>query len=181
MGVPGDVGQTAMRVPAAVPSKMIETVLPSATAALVLDAHVGIEWNKFTRCYVLGRSLPSIAESRGPLPVLSMWVRPDTCPMTFTVEGSDAPVGPARVALSGDLDAGTVDQARSALLEPSATVVIADLADLTFCDSSGLAVLLRVRMILEEEGRSLVLANPPRHFLTLAQIAGVGNPFSIAE
>lgn len=68
----------------------------------------------------------------------SIWVRPDTCPMTFTV-------------------------------------------DLRFCDSSGLAALLRVRMILEEQGRSLVLANPPRHFLTLAQIAGVGNPFSIAD
>jgi anti-sigma B factor antagonist len=83
------------------------------------------------------------------------------------------------VGVAGDLDAATVDDARTALLKPSATVVVADLDGMTFCDSAGLAALLHVRLILEEQGRSLALAHPPRQFSDLIELAGVKHTFEV--
>jgi anti-sigma B factor antagonist len=83
------------------------------------------------------------------------------------------------VGVAGDLDAGTVDEARTALLKASAAVVVADLDGLSFCDSAGLAALLHVRLILEEQGRSLALAHPPQQFSDLIELAGVKHTFEV--
>jgi len=101
--------------------------------------------------------------------------------MDRTGEGSGARLDVEYVDVAGDLDAGTAELARSALLMSSAATVVADLRDLSFCDSAGLAVLLHVRLILEEEGRSLALAKPPRQFEELIQLAGVKHSFAIVE
>jgi anti-sigma B factor antagonist len=139
---------------------------PMATAALLRDARLDIDWDPFTHRYMLGRSVPARVERASE---------------SGAVEESGWRSGQARVEVSGELDAGSVARIRKALLDQTATVVVADLRELTFCDSSGLAALLHVRLILEEQRRSLVLANPPQPFLTLARIAGVKHPFLVAE
>jgi anti-anti-sigma factor len=87
----------------------------------------------------------------------------------------------AVITVAGDLDAGTVDEIRSELLAASTSTVVADLAGLVFCDSAGLAALLHVRLILEEQGRALAIRNPPAQFSALIHLAGVKHTFEVID
>ncbi|MER7580673.1 STAS domain-containing protein [Kitasatospora sp. NPDC097691] len=72
--------------------------------------------------------------------------------------------GPVRiVTLAGELDHDTADGLRAALARPSVPGVeriVVDLADLRFCDSTGLNILLRARLDAEAAGHLLELAGP---------------------
>jgi stage II sporulation protein AA (anti-sigma F factor antagonist) len=86
------------------------------------------------------------------------------------------------VRLSGELDAGTVDQlerALSAVLEPRPVVVL-DLHELTFVDSLGLNVLFRTREWADAKGVTLRAVRAPVHvqrLLALSALDGSLGPF----
>jgi anti-sigma B factor antagonist len=81
----------------------------------------------------------------------------------FTVEVAREP-DCVRIALRGELDLATVDQAHEALsrteVRPSNTVVL-DLSRVTFIDSSGLRFVLLADRRAQEEGWHLQLVPAP--------------------
>jgi anti-anti-sigma factor len=85
------------------------------------------------------------------------------------------------VQLTGDYDIATAADLRHALTDDtSAPVVIADFHDVTFVDSSALRALLEVRQHLEDEARSLELANLPDQLSTLLRITDTQRLFHLA-
>lgn len=84
--------------------------------------------------------------------------------------------------LIGDLDLDTLGPARSLLEEALATgpaVLVVDLAGVTFCDSSGLNLLLQIRLAAQEAGVPTRLASVPDQVARLLDITGAGTVFSI--
>ena len=68
-------------------------------------------------------------------------------------------------ALSGDLDLSTLEQLERALdesLDGQPELVVLDLRQLTFLDSSGLRAMLALHSSLREQGGRLVLVRGPR-------------------
>ncbi|WP_051709114.1 STAS domain-containing protein [Streptomyces sp. NRRL S-350] len=84
--------------------------------------------------------------------------------------------GPVRVVtVSGELDHDTADGLRTALarpLEGGVRRLVVDLADLRFCDSTGLNILLRAHLDTEAAGLRLDLAGPSATLLRLLAITG---------
>ncbi|MFF6993170.1 anti-sigma factor antagonist [Streptomyces sp. NPDC010273] len=76
--------------------------------------------------------------------------------------------------VSGDLDAGTAPAVyRQALKALSRSpLVVMDLADTAFCDSSGFNALLRLRRRAAEAGGQLALAAPPAQVTRLLTLTG---------
>lgn len=76
----------------------------------------------------------------------------------------DVTVQDGRVALRGQLDMATVPRLREAfdalLQRPVAADIVVDLAELTFCDSTGLTEFVRTEHALESVGRQLRLRRP---------------------
>jgi anti-anti-sigma factor len=99
------------------------------------------------------------------------------------VERRSANAGTQVLALSGELDVGTVHRFHAALHEAlegrEAAVVVADLTQLTFMDSSGLAAMLgALRDVSRAGGRLLVAcANPT--VLRVFHITGTDATFEI--
>jgi anti-sigma B factor antagonist len=82
------------------------------------------------------------------------------------------PVGDGVVLVKGELDIRTCDELERALgeLGDRGDRLVLDLSELTFCDSTGLAGLVRVHKRAAAAGGSLVLRSPVsrvRHLLTL--------------
>ncbi|MEV7596021.1 STAS domain-containing protein [Kitasatospora sp. NPDC089797] len=92
-------------------------------------------------------------------------------------------VGPVRiVALSGELDHDTADGLRTALGAPfddGVQRLVVDLADLRFCDSTGLNILLRARLGAESAGLRLELAGPGALVARLFAVTGTDGVFLI--
>ena len=67
------------------------------------------------------------------------------------------------VGISGDVDLSTVAEVNNAMLaavdDADATVVVADLAAVTFIDSAGINTLLKSRRLAEERGRRFRIVN----------------------
>lgn len=82
------------------------------------------------------------------------------------------------VHLRGEIDMATAGRLRDVIephLGPQQTIAL-DFSEVTFCDSSCLAVLVQARGRLTADGGSLVLRNPsglPRRILTIAQAQGL--------
>jgi anti-sigma B factor antagonist len=87
------------------------------------------------------------------------------------------------LAFRGELDVGTIERFNAALRPAldggEAPVVIADLTNLTFMDSSGLAALLGVLRRLTQAGGRLVVACANPTVLRLFQITRTDATFEI--
>ncbi len=89
--------------------------------------------------------------------------------------------------LTGELDHDTapllrerIDEAFDSAEQPAGpAVVVVDCAELGFCDSTGLNVLLTTRLRAEEAGLGLRLAALRGHVVRMFEITGVGGVFSI--
>ncbi|MGW4895953.1 STAS domain-containing protein [Kitasatospora sp. NPDC004240] len=65
------------------------------------------------------------------------------------------------VSPAGEIDHDTADELRGALLRPAppgSVRVLVDFAEVGFCDSTGLNILLRARLAAEEDGLRLEVA-----------------------
>ncbi|MEV0194573.1 STAS domain-containing protein [Kitasatospora purpeofusca] len=84
--------------------------------------------------------------------------------------------GPVRiVSVAGELDRDSVAGLRTALAglpEEGLTRILVDLAGLSFCDSTGLNVLLRARQEAEPAGVRLELAGPRPVVVRLLAVTG---------
>lgn len=86
------------------------------------------------------------------------------------------------VRLHGELDMATSPALQRALVgvfDGGGTAVVVDLANLTFMDSTGIAVLLGACRRADEVGQSLVVRGPRRPVLKAFRLTGVDQILSI--
>ena len=75
------------------------------------------------------------------------------------------------VRLWGEYDTSRQDELRDSLLaDTTATVVIGDMSEVVFIDSTSLSVLLKVQRTLGLDGRRLVLDNVPPFVLRVLEV-----------
>jgi anti-sigma B factor antagonist len=91
------------------------------------------------------------------------------------------PVGDDVVRVSGELDIRTcerLEQLAGELVDNGHRVVL-DLGELTFCDSTGLAVLVRLHKRAEAAGGTLVLRSPVPRVHNLLTLTGLTRLFRV--
>ncbi|MFH8991522.1 STAS domain-containing protein [Streptomyces sp. NPDC017940] len=87
----------------------------------------------------------------------------------------------AALTVSGELDLttfGALDRGLEDALSEHPTLIL-DLTGVTFCDSSGLNTLLRLRRRAQDTGGQLVLAAPPPQMLRLLTLTGTDSIFAL--
>lgn len=93
------------------------------------------------------------------------------------IELVDSSADASVVRLWGDVDASLRDQASDVMSQVvlgSGPVVIGA-AELAFLDSTGLAFVLQLVKAGEEEGRDVVLEDPPAHVTDLVEMVGMSD------
>lgn len=83
----------------------------------------------------------------------------------FEVEATEREGGGVTLALSGELDLSTIEhleQAVAARVDGKPELVVLDLRNLVFLDSTGLRLVLRLQASLRDVGGRLVLVKGPR-------------------
>jgi anti-anti-sigma factor len=88
------------------------------------------------------------------------------------------------VALRGELDLSGVDRARQAIEEAEAgeaSLLVLDLSELDFIDSTGLEVMLRAARRAQDDGRRLVVQRPSRYVRRLLEMTAIDQSLDIVE
>jgi len=89
--------------------------------------------------------------------------------------------GGVRLALTGEVDIGTVDQFREgvgdAMAESGVTSVVLDFGELRFLDSSGIAILIGARRQAEERGIEVRIVNCQGTVRHVLEVTGVYDVF----
>ncbi|MEV4093939.1 STAS domain-containing protein [Streptosporangium saharense] len=96
--------------------------------------------------------------------------------------GDDAPEVILLVALAGELDYTNAERFRHDLHEAVGSEprdLVIDLTELTFCDSTGIQVLLGVRRLVQARGRRIALANPHQRLKRLFHLTGLAEAFGV--
>ena len=87
------------------------------------------------------------------------------------------------VELTGEIDVAVVPrikaQLQSAVAESPGGTVVADLAAVTFIDSTGLGVLVSGLKAARSSGGELVLRNTPAHIAKVFSITGLDKAFTL--
>lgn len=86
------------------------------------------------------------------------------------------------LAVSGELDLATTSALRdriAGVLEDAATPVIIDLSGVTFCDATGLALLVDVKRRAQAHALTVSLAGPRRNVSKLLRITGLDQAFAM--
>lgn len=89
---------------------------------------------------------------------------------------SDGLDGHVVVHASGEIDVSAKSLFEERLADATEATdgdVVVDMADVSFCDSTGIAVLLRARKQLEPAGRKLLIVRPSPSVIHVLEIAGV--------
>lgn len=87
-----------------------------------------------------------------------------------------------RITASGRLDSASVEKLRKAVrgsFHHTASEVVLEMGDLTYLDSMAMGAILSCRMLLEKEGKKLVLAGPKGMVLDALRIANFHKLFEI--
>jgi anti-anti-sigma factor len=90
----------------------------------------------------------------------------------------------ATVALRGELDLSGVDRARQAIEQAesgNAPLLVLDLSELDFIDSTGLEVMLRAARRAHDDGRRLIVARPSRYVRRLLQLTAIDQSLDIVD
>jgi anti-anti-sigma factor len=90
----------------------------------------------------------------------------------------------ATVALRGELDLSGVDRARQAIEQAEANespLLVLDLSELDFIDSTGLEVMLRAARRAEDNGRRLIVAKPSRYVRRLLELTAIDQSLDVVE
>ncbi|MCD9901204.1 STAS domain-containing protein [Streptomyces cyaneofuscatus] len=99
----------------------------------------------------------------------------------LTIITRDAATGPV-LEIIGDLDYATAPKLRKAvegLSVASGQLLVLDLADLQFCDSSGISALLSARSLAIGQGADIALAAVPADTARVLGIVGLDQVFTI--
>ncbi|MGP4022624.1 STAS domain-containing protein [Actinomadura sp. 3N407] len=86
------------------------------------------------------------------------------------------------IAISGELDIVSTPSLRERLhaaLRDTGPYVVIDLSGVTFCDASGLALLVDARRRTEPKGTTVVLAAPRPQMGRLLRLTGLARTFTI--
>ncbi|MFI7236125.1 STAS domain-containing protein [Streptomyces cyaneofuscatus] len=100
---------------------------------------------------------------------------------SLTIIARDAATGPV-LEIIGDLDYATAPELRKAvdgLTLTAAQLLVLDLAELGYCDSSGISALLSARSLAIEQGSGIALAAVPANMLRILGIVGLDQVFII--
>ncbi|WP_162466571.1 anti-sigma factor antagonist [Streptomyces taklimakanensis] len=100
--------------------------------------------------------------------------------LRITVERTHGPA--TLVAVAGELDYHTSPRLRSdalALIEGDRPHLVLDLSGVSFCDSSGLSVLIGLWNRAQAIGGSLVLCSVPERLMRLIRMTGLDQVLSI--
>jgi anti-sigma B factor antagonist len=100
------------------------------------------------------------------------WYKGGVDQLRVSVSGGDSYIV---VALAGESDVYTYDQLRGALEAEAgkgSALLIVDLAGLEFMDSTGVQVLLDIRVLMNEHGGKLVLARPQNTVARVLNLVG---------
>jgi anti-sigma B factor antagonist len=90
----------------------------------------------------------------------------------------------ATVALRGELDLSGVDRARRAIEQAEsgeASLLVLDLSQLDFIDSTGLEVLLRAARRAHDTGRRLIVARPSTYVRRLLELTAIDQALDIVD
>ena len=90
----------------------------------------------------------------------------------------------ATVALRGELDLSGVDRARQAIEQAedtNAPLLVLDLSELDFIDSTGLEVMLRAARRAHDDGRRLIVARPSRYVRRLLELTAIDQSLDIVD
>jgi anti-anti-sigma factor len=88
------------------------------------------------------------------------------------------------VWLRGELDLSGVDRAREAVEQAEATdatLLVLDLSQLDFIDSTGLEVLLRAARRAHDNGRRLIVARPSRYIRRLLEMTAIDQSLDVVD
>ncbi|GAA2419908.1 STAS domain-containing protein [Nonomuraea africana] len=91
--------------------------------------------------------------------------------------GRAGPSAPTTVHLSGEIDIFTSKALRQRLLSTllySTGVLVLDLSRVSFCDATGLAVLVGIQHRARAQGVTLVLTAPRPDMIRLLRVTGLG-------
>ncbi|GAA3204639.1 STAS domain-containing protein [Nonomuraea helvata] len=97
--------------------------------------------------------------------------------------GRGDPSAPTTVRLSGELDMFTSPALRSRLLDilkSSTSLLILDLSDVSFCDASGLAVMVGIQQRARPMGITVALSSPRPFMSKLLRITGLDRSLPVA-
>lgn len=101
---------------------------------------------------------------------------------TFEVNAqADSPAGGV-IVVHGDVDLATAPElfkAAEQAMNANPGGLSIDLSDVTFIDSTGLGVLIRIRNALAESGRELAIVAPSRSVERAMSLAGLSEVFGI--
>jgi anti-sigma B factor antagonist len=113
--------------------------------------------------------------------MISEGFRRSAPPFRLTVSGSG---DRAVVSLEGELDLATAPQLREQLVtlaEQADTVIVVDLTNLAFIDSTGLSVLVMALNRSRAGGGTIVLRNPSQSVMRILEITGLVSVFGIED
>ena len=90
----------------------------------------------------------------------------------------------AVIAVSGELDLASspaLQEELDRLASSDAELLIIDLRELDFMDSTGLSVLVRAHQRAEEQGRRLAMVKGPQQVQRLLSLTGVGDRLTLVD
>jgi len=89
----------------------------------------------------------------------------------------------ALVTMWGEVDAALRDRASEAMsyVLDSRGPVTVDVADVTFIDSSGVAFIIQLYMLGEEDGREVALRDPSPSIVELLEMIGMGGRIPVVR
>jgi anti-anti-sigma factor len=88
----------------------------------------------------------------------------------------------AFLSVTGEIDMATAESLytqAAALVDESTRVLVLDLGEVTFCDSLGVAVLVRVYRLASGFGCRLRAVNPRGHIAHVLRISGLDQVFEV--
>ena len=100
------------------------------------------------------------------------------------IETDRQPDGTIVLKVRGDADVQSAETLRGALgwvADAGASVIVLDLAQLDFIDSSGISVLVDAQLRADRDGRTLVLRNLSAQVERVLTVAGLSSRFRIGS
>ncbi|HET8657895.1 MAG TPA: STAS domain-containing protein [Micromonosporaceae bacterium] len=95
---------------------------------------------------------------------------------SLTSAPEDPGLDPVVLAISGELDLGSLaelEEAATAAIADGTPVLLLDLSGLTFCDSTGLGLFVRLHKRMQQRGGRLGLVNPQAGVLKVLKLTGL--------